>query len=87
MAAEKIRMYGTSWCPDCARTRRFLDSRKIPYTWCDIEKDKDGCAYVEKVNRGNRSVPTLVLPDGSIMVEPSDGELEEKLNDIKGELR
>lgn len=82
MSDERITMYGTSWCPDCARTRRFLDGRKIPYTWCDIEKDKEGCAYVEGVNNGNRSVPTVLFPDGSTMVEPSDAALEKKLKAI-----
>jgi len=83
MPTKQIEVYGTSWCPDCARTKRYLDSHKIPYTWCDIEKDERGCAYVERVNKGNRSVPTLVFPDGSIMVEPSDSELEKKLRETK----
>ena len=80
MATEKqIQVYGTSWCPDCARTRQFLTTRSIPFAWCDIDEDKKGCAYVEQVNKGNRSVPTIVFPDGSIMVEPSNAELEKKL--------
>ena len=82
MAAERqIKVYGTSWCPDCARTRQFLTRRGIPFAWSDIEEDEEGCAYVEQVNKGNRSVPTIVFPDGSIMVEPSNAELEKKLGE------
>jgi hypothetical protein len=31
------------------------------------------------VNQGRRIVPTIIFPDGSILVEPSNAELAEKL--------
>jgi thioredoxin reductase (NADPH) len=45
----------------------------------DIQEDKEAQAYVESVNNGNRSVPTIVFPDGDIFVEPSNAQLAEKL--------
>jgi thioredoxin reductase (NADPH) len=36
-------------------------------------------AYVEKVNNGLRSVPTMIFPDGDILVEPSNAALAQKL--------
>jgi glutaredoxin len=78
-AKEKIEVYGTEWCPDTARARVCLNRYNIPFVWCDIEKDTKGRAFVEKVNRGKRRVPTIVFPDGSILVEPSYAELEKKL--------
>ena len=75
---KKICVYGTSWCPDTNRARKCLAKLDIEYTWYDIDKDKDACAFVEKVNKGTRSVPTILFPDGSILVEPSDAELEKK---------
>ncbi|MDO8442828.1 MAG: glutaredoxin domain-containing protein [bacterium] len=75
---EQICVYGTDWCPDTARTRKCLAKLGIDYTWHNIDKDKDACAFVEEVNNGNRSVPTILFPDGSIFVEPSDAELEKK---------
>ena len=79
MGGEQIVMYGTSWCPDCARARRMLDKHTVKFVWNDIEKDTNALSFVEKTNRGNRSVPTIVFPDGSILVEPSDSELETQL--------
>ena len=76
--ADKICVYGTSWCPDTNRSRKCLARLGIDYNWFDIDKDKDARALVEKVNKGNRSVPTIVFPDGSILVEPSDTQLEAK---------
>ena len=75
----KIKMYGTTWCYDCRRAKAVLDNNNIPYDWIDIEQDLEGRQYVESVNRGFRSVPTLVFPDGSILVEPSNMELNKKL--------
>jgi mycoredoxin len=35
---------------------------------------------VERINKGFKSVPTIVFPDGTVLVEPSNAELEKKLN-------
>lgn len=74
-----ILVYGTSWCPDCIRVRKYLDSRNVDYSWFNIDKDPDACSFVEKTNQGFRSVPTIVWPDGSILVEPSLKQLIAKL--------
>ena len=75
-----IIVYGTVWCPDCTLARRVLDQQGTPYTWIDIDTDPAASAYVMQVNRGFRSVPTIVFPDGSILVEPSKPELSDKLS-------
>ena len=76
-------MYGTRWCPDCLRVKQALGRHKISYDWIDIEQDEKACAYVEKVNGGYKSVPTILFPDGSILVEPDNAALEKKLADLK----
>ena len=81
MADTRIQVYGTSWCPDPARARQCLNRLRVPYSFCDIEKDKEGCAFVEKVNAGKRCVPTIVYPDGTILIEPSTNRLEQKLGE------
>jgi thioredoxin reductase (NADPH) len=77
--SERIVMYGTNWCGDCRRAKRFLNEMRIPYDWVNIEQDARAMAYVEQVNHGSHSVPTIVFPDGAILVEPSNAELAEKL--------
>ncbi len=74
-----ILVYGTSWCGDTRRARQFLSEHNIAYVYIDIDSDKQSRRFVEKTNRGNRSVPTIVFPDGSILVEPSQAELAAKL--------
>jgi len=83
MVSMDIKIYGTSWCPDTTRARQCLKKHGVAFIWCDIEQDKEGCAFVEKVNQGRRVVPTIVFPDGSILVEPSNYELEKKIGLIK----
>jgi mycoredoxin len=78
---NRVCLYGTSWCPDTARSRECLQRLGVEYTWYDIDEDKDACAFVERTNNGNRSVPTILFPDGSVLVEPSDNELEKKLSE------
>ncbi|MEN8615017.1 glutaredoxin domain-containing protein [Dehalogenimonas sp. THU2] len=78
MAETEIVMYGTTRCPDCFRAKRFFDDHGIGYKWIDIGADPEAVIYVEKINKGNRSVPTIVFPDGSILVEPSNAELAKK---------
>ncbi len=79
MAQETIIMYGTVWCSDCTRSRNFLDEHQIPYEWINIDKDQQAEQWVKQVNGGCRSVPTILFPDSSILVEPTNRQLAEKL--------
>jgi thioredoxin reductase (NADPH) len=76
---EAIVVYGTTWCPDCKRAKQFLGDQRVHYHWVDIEQDPEAMAYVERINSGRHIIPTIVLTDGSTLVEPSNAELAEKL--------
>lgn len=75
-----IHFYGTEWCGDCRRAKQFLDSNNITYIYHDIENEPEAIKTVEKINRGMRSIPTIIFPDNSVLVEPSNQELAKKLN-------
>lgn len=74
-----IRVYSTVWCPDCKRAKKFFGEQRIPYINIDIEQDPEAMAYVESVNQGKHIIPTIAFPDGSILVEPSNAQLADKL--------
>jgi mycoredoxin len=82
MTEPIIVVYGTNYCGDCYRARRILIHREVEFRWIDVGRDKDAEQYVKQVNRGMRSVPTIVFPDGSLLVEPSNAELEAKLDSL-----
>lgn len=76
---KKILVYGTRWCWDTKRACRFLDEKNIDYEFIDIDEDKNAEAYVREVNKGARSVPTILFQDGSILTEPDEVTLANKL--------
>ena len=73
-------MYATFWCGDCRRAERYLKKHNIEYELINIDKDKQAEKYVLEINHGKRIVPTILFPDGSILVEPSNSQLENKFN-------
>ena len=72
-------VYSTTWCGDCRRAKRFLDAHGIQYKLIDIDGDRDAAREVVRLNGGYRTVPTIVFEDGSVLAEPSDRQLAEKL--------
>jgi len=72
-------MYGTYWCPDCKRSKKFLGEQHVPYEWVDIERDEAAREYVQQLNGGRRVIPTIRFPDGTVLIEPSNAELAAKL--------
>jgi glutaredoxin-like protein len=74
-----IVVYGTAWCPDCRRAKRFLDNHAVAYLNVDIENDIQAAAYILQLNHGRRVIPTIVFPDGTVLFEPSNRELGAKL--------
>lgn len=76
---DEITIYGTSWCSDTRRAVHLFDEHQIPYRWIDIDRDRVGEEFVISTNHGNRSVPTILFKDGSILVEPSNPELIARL--------
>jgi len=82
MSDPIIKIYGADWCGDCRRARRFLNEHNIPYEWINVDADKTAEQFVIKTNRGYRSIPTLVFPDGSILVEPSTAQLAQKCQSL-----
>jgi thioredoxin reductase (NADPH) len=79
MAYTDIKLYGTNWCSDCKRSKKFLGEQRIHYEFINIEEDEEGQAFVQKVQNGGLSIPTIVFDDGSLLIEPSNAELAAKL--------
>jgi len=72
---DGITMLGTTWCGDCVRSRAYLDARSIHYAFIDVDLDADALKRCAALNGGIRKVPTILLPSGEVLVEPSDADL------------
>ena len=75
----RIIVYATPYCGDTRRARRVLDETQTEYDFVDIRVDQEAARWVQEVNNGFRSSPTILFPDGSILVEPSEAVLRAKL--------
>lgn len=81
-----ILMFSTTWCPDCRRAKRVFEALGVPYQEINIERDAAAAARVSRINDGMLSVPTILFPDGTVLVEPSNAELETKIAASAGTL-
>jgi mycoredoxin len=79
-APTQIVMYATEYCSDCLRVKKFFEANNIPHLRVGLEGNREATEFVVKVNHGYRSVPTIVFPDGSILVEPNWDELRSKFS-------
>lgn len=74
-----LTMYTTTWCGYCTRLKSGLEREGIAYREVNIELDDTAAALVMSVNGGNRTVPTLVFPDGQALTNPSLAEVKAQL--------
>jgi thioredoxin reductase (NADPH) len=79
MPQTQIKLYGTNWCSDCKRSKKFLGEQRIQYEYINIEEDSEGQAFVQRVQNGGLTIPTIVFPDNSLLIEPTNAELAAKL--------
>ncbi|MBO0806205.1 MAG: mycoredoxin [Nocardiopsaceae bacterium] len=79
-----LTMYTTTWCGFCKNLKRQLARAGVEVTEVDIERDPEAAAFVESVNGGNQTVPTMLFADGSTLVNPSAKEVQAKLAGLNG---
>ncbi len=79
MSHTDIKLYGTEWCSDCKRSKKFLGEQRVHYEFINIEEHAEGQAYVRELQQGGLTIPTIVFEDGSVLIEPTNAELAAKL--------
>lgn len=86
----KIIMYETSWCGDCLRAKNFFNKFSISVEHINIDDTPSATEKVIEINKGNRSVPTIVIEfeDGTntVLVEPNWDELSVMILEPEKEL-
>jgi len=59
-SAEKVVLFGTSWCTYCAAERKVFAERGIRYVELDVDRDPDAMQFMTKV-LGVPGVPATVV--------------------------
>ena len=82
-----IVLYGADWCPDCRKSKAFLTENKINFQFIDTELNEWAIPIITKINNGKRKIPTIVINDDIILVEPENEELRQalKIDEVKEE--
>jgi glutaredoxin len=75
-----VTVYGADWCGDCRRTKRWLVASGIEWTY--IDRDADPEARSMLADAGYLAIPVVVLPDGTVLVEPSDEALAQAVGAV-----
>lgn len=78
-AYDGIRVAGTLWSATSHDVKDFLARSQTPYKWLDIERDSDAKMAVDALTSGRPQLPVVFFPDGDTLIEPSIGELAEKI--------
>jgi mycoredoxin len=73
-----VTVFGADWCPDCRRSKRLLDRLGVAYLYRDLDAEPGAAGEAQEIS-GRQSIPVIVLPDGSHLVEPSDPDLRARL--------
>jgi glutaredoxin len=81
MTDNKVIIYGAEWCAFCHMAMRYLDDKKVKYTYLDVDKDpKYGLEAVEK--SGQRGIPVIDL-GGEIAIGFDRPKIDKYLKTIK----
>lgn len=65
-----VKMYTTTWCPDCRNAKAWLEARNIPYEEINVENVAGAAEFVMSVNNGRRKVPTFVVGEDAFPNSP-----------------
>ena len=75
---EGIRMIGALWSSACHDLKDFLGRNSIPYRYLDIETDAGARDLASQASSGEPRVPTLIFPDGTVLVDPTSQQVADK---------
>ncbi len=72
-------VYGAPWCPHCRRVKKFLAAHRVRYAFTNIDDDPQAIERLRELQDGGRVIPTVVYPDGTHEVNPSDEALARRI--------
>ena len=81
VGSQKVVVFGAEWCGDCRQAKVWLQNNNVPFTDVDVDHDDDARQRAIALANGRTNIPVVLLPDGSVLVEPTDEDLAAALAD------
>lgn len=72
-------VYGAPWCPHCKRVKKFLAAHRVRYANVDVDTDRQAIGRLKELQDGGQIIPTVLYPDGTHEVNPSDEALARRI--------
>lgn len=79
-ATEQTQLYGADWCADCRRTKSWLRRHAVQFVEFDTDADPALRERAVALAGGRTTIPVVVTPDGTVLVEPTNVELATTLS-------
>jgi glutaredoxin len=79
-ATEQTQLFGADWCADCRRTKSWLRRHAVQFVEFDTDADPSLRERAAQLAGGLTSIPVVVTPDGTVLVEPTSVELASTLS-------
>jgi mycoredoxin len=71
VARNALIVYGHDYCGQARALKKALTQHQVAHEWRDVlQGDARYRDELKQLARGNLSVPTVIFPDGTVMVEP-----------------
>jgi len=76
---DGLRVIGHRWSAASFALKDFLARNLVPYRWLDVERDAEARELLDGAGLAPLRLPVVVLPDGSVLVEPGQRELADRV--------
>ena len=78
-ARPTVSLVGYRFSPQSHQTRDFLARNCVTFEWLDIERDEEARRLLREHGGGASRLPLVRFPDGTVLSQPSDAEVAEKI--------
>jgi len=87
LPTTRLIVYGHDYCPQSRLLKNTLAQQQIDHEWRDVmEGDPRYKDELRGLARGNLSVPTVIFPDGTVLIEPWPQDVLHQLNPVRPNL-
>ncbi len=76
---EGVRVVGSQWSSRASEIRDFLGRNFVPHQWLNADRDNEAKKFIETAKADAASLPLVIFPDGSVLSDPPNKAIAEKL--------
>ena len=74
----ETKVVGHRWSARSSEVREFLARNQVPYHWYSAD-DPEGQRLLAAAGADDHSLPVVITPDGSALIQPADAELADRV--------